>query len=109
MTSTILFYSYIYNDGTNHSSFCRFRLLLGESTGTEDSDEIIRRKAYKKGVLALPGKSFMFNGAPTPYVRAAFSLLEPEVVDEALRRLREVLLEEREVHLPGAGNESTGS
>ena len=37
----------------------------------------------------------MFNGALTPYVRAAFSLLEPEVVDEALRRLREVLLEER--------------
>ena len=71
----------------------RFRLLLKD--GASDSEEIIRDRAYKKGVLALPGISFMPDGKPTTYVRASFSLLEPEVVDEALRRLREVLLEEQ--------------
>ncbi|KAI0298051.1 PLP-dependent transferase [Multifurca ochricompacta] len=69
-----------------------FRLLLGEDG---DSANIIRTKAFKNGVLALPGTVFLPNGAPTAYVRAAFSLLEEEQVDEALRRLSVVLLEER--------------
>ena len=73
--------------------YYRFRLLL--NGGRKDSEEIIREKAYRKGVLALPGTSFMPGGGPTAYVRASFSLLEPSVVDEALLRLRAVLLEEQ--------------
>jgi len=78
--------------------FFWFKLLLNDSEGAEqDSEDIIRTKALEKGVLALPGKVFHPSGRETAYVRAAFSLLPPSDVDEALRRLREVLLEERKV------------
>lgn len=70
----------------------RFRLLLGDDG---DSASIIQTKAFQGGVLALPGTVFFPNGARTTYVRASFSLLEEEQVNEALRRLRAVVLEER--------------
>jgi tryptophan aminotransferase len=38
---------------------------------------------------------FFANGERTAYVRASFSLLDEELVNEALRRLRVVLLTER--------------
>lgn len=63
--------------------------------GANDSETIIRNNAFKNGVLALPGTSFMPDGSKTAYVRASFSLLEPEVVEEALKRLRKVILEVR--------------
>jgi tryptophan aminotransferase len=71
----------------------RFRLLLGENG---DSESVIRTKAFEGGVLALPGTVFFPTGAHTTYVRASFSLLEEEQVNEALRRLRVVILKERE-------------
>ena len=71
----------------------RFRLLLGKDG---DSEIVIRTKAFEGGVLALPGTVFFANGAHTTYVRASFSLLEEEQVNEALRRLRVVILKERE-------------
>jgi len=74
--------------------FFWFRLLLGEDG---DSASVIRTKAFEGGVLALPGTVFFPNGARTAYVRASFSLLEEEQVNEALRRLRVVLLREREL------------
>lgn len=46
-------------------------------------------------MLAMPGAPFMPDGGPTQYVRASFSLLGPDEIHEALRRLRDVLLEER--------------
>lgn len=73
--------------------FFWFRLKLAGDA--QDSEEIIRNKAFKNGVLALPGTSFMPDGKRTAYVRASFSLLEPDTVDEALKRLREVLVETR--------------
>jgi len=72
--------------------FFWFRLLLGEDG---DSANIIQTKAFEGGVLALPGTVFFPNGARTTYVRASFSLLEEDQVNEALRRLRVVLLNER--------------
>jgi len=74
--------------------FFWFRLLLGEDG---DSASIIQTKAFEGGVLALPGTVFFPNGARTAYVRASFSLLEEEQVNEALSRLRVVLLKERGV------------
>ena len=71
----------------------RFRLLLGKDG---DSEIVIRTKAFEGGVLALPGTVFFANGTRTAYVRASFSLLEEEQVNEALRRLRAVILKERE-------------
>ena len=72
----------------------RFKLLLGEDG---DSASLIRTRAFEGGVLALPGTVFLPNSARSAYVRASFSLLEEEQVNEALRRLRVVILKEREL------------
>lgn len=61
----------------------------------DDSEPIIRTRAFEKGVLALPGKVFLPNGNKTGYVRASFSLNTEEEVFEALRRLRVALEEAR--------------
>jgi len=74
--------------------FFWFRLLLGEDG---DSASVIQTKAFEAGVLALPGTVFLPSGARSAYVRASFSLLEEGQVNEALRRLRVVLLREREL------------
>jgi tryptophan aminotransferase len=70
----------------------RFRLLLGEDG---DSARVIQTKAFEGGVLALPGTVFLPNGDRSTYVRASFSLLEEGQVNEALHRLRVVILKER--------------
>ncbi|VDC07611.1 unnamed protein product [Peniophora sp. CBMAI 1063] len=74
--------------------FFWFKLLLGQGEN-DDSQELVRTKAYENGVLALPGTVFLPNGARTAYVRASFSLLEEHDVDEALRRLGETIRKER--------------
>ena len=77
----------------------RFKLLLkepgAEGAEEEDSEAVIRTKAVEKGVLALPGTVFLPDRGKTPYVRAAFSLLEEPDVEEAMKRLRGVVLEAR--------------
>jgi len=80
--------------------FFWFKLLLGSAKDGEnsegDSESIIRTKAYEHGVLALPGTVFLPRGGKTAYVRASFSLLTEEEVEEALKRLKETILEARE-------------
>ncbi|KAL0576837.1 hypothetical protein V5O48_005134 [Marasmius crinis-equi] len=61
----------------------------------EDSNAIIRSKAFENGVLALPGTVFLPKGGTTPYVRAAFSLLTPEDVDKAVERLAKTVKDAR--------------
>ncbi|KDQ52638.1 hypothetical protein JAAARDRAFT_39888 [Jaapia argillacea MUCL 33604] len=78
--------------------FVWFKLLLSSNASSSDegdSEAIIKTKAFEKGVLALPGTVFLPNGRKTAYVRASFSLLEEGDVDEAVRRLREAILEAR--------------
>ncbi|KAI0359804.1 PLP-dependent transferase [Trametes cingulata] len=76
--------------------FFWFKLKLGDDAQTEgDSEAVIRTKALEKGVLALPGTVFHPGGRRTAYVRASFSLLPEAQVEEALRRLRDVILEAR--------------
>jgi len=73
--------------------FYWFKLLL---PGDEpDSQELIAAKAIEKNVLALPGTVFLPSGQKTAFVRCSFSILDEEMVNEALRRLREVILEAR--------------
>ncbi|KAJ7157622.1 TdiD protein [Mycena crocata] len=73
--------------------FFWFKLLLPPGAdGEGDSTRIIRTEAFERGVLALPGTVFLPNGRTTAYVRAAFSLLAAEEVDEALKRLKETIL-----------------
>ncbi|KAF8142639.1 pyridoxal phosphate-dependent transferase [Mycena galopus ATCC 62051] len=56
---------------------------------------VMRTQAFENGVLALPGTVFLPNGRKTAYVRAAFSFLGEEQVEEALRRLRATILDAR--------------
>ncbi|GJJ07751.1 hypothetical protein Clacol_001956 [Clathrus columnatus] len=71
--------------------FFWFKLRLPAHAGAPegDSKELIETKAYENGVLALPGTVFIPNDTKTAYVRASFSLLDEEQVNEALRRLGE--------------------
>jgi len=80
--------------------FYWFKLLSFDGTAG-DSEFTIRTKAFEKGVLALPGSAFLPNGAKSAYVRASFSLLSEEQVDEALKRLKTVLEEEKTKALNG--------
>ena len=74
----------------------RFKLLLNPNSIDEgDSEAVIRTKAFEKGVLALPGTVFSPNGSKTAYVRASFSVTDEEDVDEAIQRLRDVVLDAR--------------
>jgi len=77
--------------------FFWFKLLTDpDPTKEGDSKELIQKKALESGVLALPGASFFPKGNRTAYVRAAFSLSTEEQVNEAMRRLKTILLTERE-------------
>ena len=73
----------------------RFKLLVNTDGGENDSNSIIRTTALERGGLALPGTVFFPNGRKSAYVRASFSQLEEKDVDEALRRLREAVLDSR--------------
>jgi len=76
--------------------FVWFKLLIADKPGEEgDSLDLVRNKAFENGVLALPGTVFLPDGRKTAYVRASFSLLSEEDVNEALRRLRVTILEAR--------------
>ncbi len=85
-------------DAPEAGMFFWFKLLLkepGAGGEEEDSEQLIRGKALEKGVLALPGTVFLPDGGKTPYVRASFSLLDEADVEEAIKRLRAVVLEAR--------------
>ncbi|GBE87948.1 Aminotransferase tdiD [Sparassis crispa] len=74
--------------------FYWFKLLLG-GPDEGDSEILIRTKAYEHGVLALPGTTFLPSGGKTAYVRASFSMVSEEEMEEAAKRLRQVVLDER--------------
>ncbi|KAF9463949.1 pyridoxal phosphate-dependent transferase [Collybia nuda] len=76
--------------------FFWFKLLVG-SAEEGDSESIIREKAVERGVLALPGTVFLPNGQKTAYVRASFSITGEEDVEEAVKRLRQAILDARSV------------
>jgi len=76
--------------------FVWFKLLIADKPGEEgDSLDLVQNKAFKNGVLALPGAIFLPDGRKTVYVRASFSLLSEEEMNEGSRRLRITILEAR--------------
>jgi tryptophan aminotransferase len=76
--------------------FTRFKLLLDPTSSTGgDSELVIRTKALERGVLALPGTVFLPSGHTSAYVRASFSINSEEEIEEALRRLAQVVLDAR--------------
>ncbi|KII84441.1 hypothetical protein PLICRDRAFT_118253, partial [Plicaturopsis crispa FD-325 SS-3] len=78
--------------------FFWFKLLVPSTTAGSsegDSETVIQTTALERGVLALPGTVFLPNGRKTAYVRAAFSLATEWEVEEAVKRLRDAILEAR--------------
>ncbi|KAF9223812.1 PLP-dependent transferase [Gyrodon lividus] len=71
-------------------------LLKPHGDGESDSNDLIASKAFRNGVIALPGTVFLPNGQKSAYVRLSFSLLPEELVHEALRRLKAVIVKERD-------------
>ena len=75
----------------------RVKLLLNPNgDGEGDTKDLMLTKAFKNGVLALPGTFSLPNERKSAYVRLTFSLLSEEEVHEGLRRLRAVIIMERE-------------
>ncbi|KAJ3021667.1 hypothetical protein HKX48_008046 [Thoreauomyces humboldtii] len=64
--------------------------------GIKDSSNLIKTKAVEKKVLLVPGFEFFPNERTTPYVRASYSLATAEQMDEALKRLGELVREARD-------------
>ncbi|KAJ7074721.1 pyridoxal phosphate-dependent transferase [Mycena amicta] len=76
--------------------FLYVKLIVDLDGTPTDSEVLLRERAIAKGVLAVPGTSFMPLAGRTPFVRVSFSIIEEEDAEEACRRLREVVLEARE-------------
>ncbi|KAI8641796.1 pyridoxal phosphate-dependent transferase [Parasitella parasitica] len=62
--------------------------LLG---GIKDSQDLVMNKALKENVLAIPGVAFMPHETKTEYIRVSFSNVSKVDMDEALRRLANVV------------------
>ena len=60
----------------------------------EDANSFIMEKARAAKVLLVPGQSFDPHDRPSPWVRAAYSTASNEEMDEALKRLAGLLVEE---------------
>ncbi|SPO22000.1 tryptophan amino transferase (transaminase) [Ustilago trichophora] len=65
----------------------------GDDVPEGDSFALISDKAKAAGVLAVPGVAFIPDGSKTCYVRTSFSIIAEEDVEEAFRRLRDVVLD----------------
>lgn len=76
----------------------RVKLLLGPGGDGEIDTEKLLTKGFQHGILVLPGTSSLPNERKSAHVRLSFSLLTEEMVHEALRRLRAVVISEREEH-----------
>ncbi|XP_065150424.1 kynurenine/alpha-aminoadipate aminotransferase, mitochondrial [Paramisgurnus dabryanus] len=60
--------------------------------GIKDTQQLIMERALEKEVLLVPGGVFNINSSdPSSYVRAAFSLSTPQQIDEAFRRLADLI------------------
>lgn len=69
--------------------------LLG---GITDSYDLVMKKAIKENVLAIPGLAFMPYKNKNEYIRVSFSNVTKENMDEALRRLANVIDAEAEAN-----------
>lgn len=63
--------------------------------GMEDTNALVKERAAAAGVLFVPGSAFVPGGgeAPSPFVRASYSLATPEQLDEAFRRFATAIRE----------------
>jgi tryptophan aminotransferase len=71
--------------------FLYIHMELTQDGSEGDSFAVIREKAVEKGVLAVPGTSFMPSGSTSAFVRVSFSLATEDQADEGFKRLRSVI------------------
>lgn len=73
--------------------YSRLNLLVPPAPNCDepDSEQLIRTKAFAAGVLAVPGLYAFPLGRVNSFVRVSFSLLEQDDMDEACRRLANVI------------------
>ncbi|THH06381.1 hypothetical protein EW145_g4121 [Phellinidium pouzarii] len=78
--------------------FFWIKLLLADPTDPSapagDSTTVLQT-ALAHGVVVLPGVAFMPDGQKTPYIRASFSQLDDNMVEESVKRLASAILETR--------------
>ncbi|KIJ40879.1 hypothetical protein M422DRAFT_209609 [Sphaerobolus stellatus SS14] len=63
-----------------------------------DSESFIRRIAIDRGILFLPGNTAYIDGRRTACVRASFSCLSEEEMEEAVKRLGDALREQWDIY-----------
>lgn len=71
----------------------RLKLPPTKASSHGDSFALIKDKAKAKGILAVPGMSFLPDSAISCYVRTSFSLIPESDVEEGFKRLRSVIEE----------------
>ncbi|KAI9098215.1 pyridoxal phosphate-dependent transferase [Phlyctochytrium arcticum] len=59
--------------------------------GISDSSDLIKQKAMAAKVLLVPGFEFFPNPQTTPYVRASYSTASEEEIEEAVKRLAQLI------------------
>lgn len=70
--------------------------LWMQLVGIQDTRALIQEKAIEKKVILLPGAEFQANGGPSSFVRAAFSTATEQQMEEAFKRLAELLQQSKE-------------
>lgn len=63
--------------------------------GIDDSSVLVKTKCAEAKVLAIPGEACVVDDKPSPFIRCAFSTASDADIDEALRRLGNLLKQER--------------
>ena len=74
---------------------CGMFLYLKLDIPNNDSAQLIRDTAVKRGVLAVPGVGFSPTKTKSEFVRCSFSLVTEAEADEAIRRLADTVREGR--------------
>ncbi|UZJ52692.1 hypothetical protein CBS101457_002012 [Exobasidium rhododendri] len=71
----------------------KLKLPPTKESSVGDSNALISEKAKAKGILAVPGMSFLPEKGSSCYVRTSFSLIPEDDVEEGFKRLRSVVEE----------------
>ena len=69
----------------------RLKLPPSDDSPLGDSHALVSEKAKARGILAVPGMSFLPDRGISCYVRTSFSLIPESDVEEGFRRLRGVV------------------
>ncbi|XP_042205039.1 kynurenine/alpha-aminoadipate aminotransferase, mitochondrial-like [Homarus americanus] len=65
--------------------------------GVKDTKTLAMKRGLEKGVLVVPGAGFLADGnQPSPYIRLAYSVINPDNMDKAIKLLAEAIREEQE-------------